>query len=927
MSEPPRSWDKESRVPEGYSNRVIVLGALLTLAAVVLIEIIFSRLLGIPTPVAAIAAVAYAAYAGGLAAGLVSAGIVSAYSIYFYRAPGAILAYTQDDALRMLMLVLTAFAIAVMVGLLRSAETWGREELRRSEQRFRSLVQNSSEIISILGADGSVLYESPAVARVLGYKPEETLRTQGFEYVHPEDLSRVAAEFRRSLESRGAGSPIEMRVRHADGSWRYVETTLTNLLDDPSVQGIVVNMRDVTERKQAEMDVSRQNEYLAALYETTLGLLNRLEPAELLEDILARSGALLGAPHGHIYFAAPELGKIQVRLTEGTFTRYDGDSIRPGEGLTGKILQTGEPLTVIDYDSWSGRSTEFERGVMRAAAGVPLKSGGVVLGVLALAYVEEARTFGENEMQVLDRFAQLASIALDNSRLYASAQRELAERRRAEEALRESEERFQLAVRGTSDGLWDWDLETNKVYLSPRWKQMLGYEDHEMPNDLEEWRKRVHPDDLARCLATIDAYVSGEIATYELEHRLQHKDGTYRWILTRGALARDGNGKPVRFAGSHTDITDRKLAEEELRRSEANLAEAQRIAHLGSWEWDLPENTERWSDEVYRIFGYVPRQVAPTYEIFLASVHPDDRDRVRAAVDAALQNEKPYSIDHRIILPDGTERIVHEQAEVMFDDEGEPLRMVGTVHDVTERRRAEEQVKRALAVRNQFLSVASHELKTPVTLMKGYAQILEKRARQQGDSAALKPLVTINRQADRMGRLINDLLDVSRIESGRVKFDMHPFELGGAVEEVMHDVADSSPGFHLRMNKREGEAWVRGDRMRTQQVVTNLLTNAVKYSHERREIEVCLECRDGRALVTVTDYGIGIPESQQAEVFELYFRGANASTDNYGGLGLGLFISRSIIERHGGEIGVRSQEGRGSAFHFSLPLLETAPLS
>ncbi|MDP9352085.1 MAG: PAS domain-containing protein, partial [Chloroflexota bacterium] len=425
----------------------------------------------------------------------------------------------------------------------------------------------------------------------------------------------------------------------------------------------------------------------------------------------------------------------------------------------------------------------------------------------------------------------------------------------------------------------------------------------------------------------LQSYLRGETPVFELEHRLQHKDGSYRWILSRGASVHDASGKLYRMAGSHTDITERRKAEDELRRSEANLAASQRIAHLGSWEWDVIANQEHWSDEVYRIFGYTPQQFTPTYDIFLNCLHPDDRAVVIQAVEDALDNKHPYHVEHRIVRPDGTERTVLEQAEVVFDEGGSRVRMIGTVQDITERKRAEEQhnellaqVERALEIRNQFLSIASHELKTPVTLLKGYAQLIEEKARQRNDTGYQKPIATINRQVDRMTQLINDLLDVSRIESGKVEFDMQPFDLNLAVEEIVHEIEATMPGLKLELEQQAEGVWVYGDRIRIQQVITNLVTNAVKYSDKSKDVNVCVQREAAKALVTVTDRGIGIPNQQQAQVFNLYFRGANASANNYGGLGLGLYISKTILDRHGGEIGLHSEEGVGSTFYFSLPI-------
>ncbi len=369
------------------------------------------------------------------------------------------------------------------------------------------------------------------------------------------------------------------------------------------------------------------------------------------------------------------------------------------------------------------------------------------------------------------------------------------------------------------------------------------------------------------------------------------------------------------------DITERKRAEEGLRRSEASLAEAQRIAHLGNWEWNLDSGEVRWSDEAYRIYGFEPGEIDPTYETFWNLVHPEDREYVREAIHAALHHGQPYDFEHRIVRPDGETRTVSRQGEVARDATERPVRVVGTVLDITERRRAQEEVERALELRNRFLSIASHELRTPVTMIKGYAQVLRRRAEQGGDTGLLRPLEVVNRQVDRMAALIDDLLEVSRIESGRLEFEQAPFDLGDALREVVDEVAMATPGFALRVDERVKDLWVRGDWVRIQRVVTNLLTNAVKYSGERKEVDIALGREGDRAVVSVTDYGIGIPREQQHQVFELYFRASNVSSGHYGGLGLGLYISKTIVERHGGEMWVESRETGGSIFRFSLPLL------
>ncbi len=261
-------------------------------------------------------------------------------------------------------------------------------------------------------------------------------------------------------------------------------------------------------------------------------------------------------------------------------------------------------------------------------------------------------------------------------------------------------------------------------------------------------------------------------------------------------------------------------------------------------------------------------------------------------------------------------------------EDGIVVGSIVTIVDITEQKRARQQreellaqVEHALELRNQFLSIASHELKTPVTSLKGYAQLLHQRARRKGYDDMLKPLHVIDRQVDRITALIEDLLEVSRIESGRLEFEMLPFDLNSMVEEVVSEMGTATPEFTLRLSKPDGEIRVRGDEMRIEQLITNLLNNAVKYSDKRKEVDIAIKRDGGEAVVSVTDYGIGIPARQQSEVFELYFRGTNVPAEHYGGLGLGLYISKAIIERHGGTIGVTSEEGKGSTFFFSLPIV------
>lgn len=267
---------------------------------------------------------------------------------------------------------------------------------------------------------------------------------------------------------------------------------------------------------------------------------------------------------------------------------------------------------------------------------------------------------------------------------------DVTESRHLASALQEAEKRWQWAVNASRDGIWDIDVRHERVWYSPRCKTMLGYAPEEIEESAAAWTALVHPDDRAGREQAWRACLERQTPFYEAEFRVRAKDGGWRWILARGQVVEaDAEGAPVRLLGTHSDISARKEIELALAQERGRLAEAQAVAQLGSWEWDVASGELWWSAETFRLFGLAPGEIAPTLEAFMARVHPDDRARVQSAVNASLRQDVPYQVEHRLVRPDGTLRVVQERGRVERDADGNPVRMVGTVHDITREQEAQ----------------------------------------------------------------------------------------------------------------------------------------------------------------------------------------------------------------------------------------------
>ena len=495
-----------------------------------------------------------------------------------------------------------------------------------------------------------------------------------------------------------------------------------------------------------------------------------------------------------------------------------------------------------------------------------------------------------------------------------------------EQALQQSEERYDFALRAIREGVYDWDIVADTVYYSDRVRAVLGFTPEELGTP-QDWLKRLHPEDLPRYRAAHVEHFKGQTDRYECEYRYRGKDGAWRWARTHGVALRDSAGRAVRMIGSTGDITRLKQAEEALRQSEERYAIATKVATEGMYEWNVADGLLFVSEHTKAFF---PSGVPPTAEAWNSLIHPDDYAGYQAAlrdhfkgITARLEHE------YRIASAGGEYRWVIDRGIAVRDAGGHAVRLVGAVTDVTARKRAEQALRDARAQaeaasreKSQFLANMSHELRTPLNAVIGFSEVLHDGMFGELNTKQREYVHDILESSQHLLSLINDVLDLSKIEAGRMELELAEFDVAAALERALSLVKERAQrhGVRVSLDALPGLGTLRADERKFKQIMLNLLSNAVKFTAEGGSVTV-LAARVVHGIeVRVSDTGVGIAPEDHAAVFEEFKQVGRDYTKKAEGTGLGLTLTKRFVELHGGEIRLESALGQGSTFTITLPV-------
>ena len=515
----------------------------------------------------------------------------------------------------------------------------------------------------------------------------------------------------------------------------------------------------------------------------------------------------------------------------------------------------------------------------------------------------------------------------------------------ADKALRYAERRFLTAISTGRAGIWEFSIISDAFYISPNLMTLLGYAPDEIPNTFDAWTDLSHPDDLARAADEAQYAFQGKQPVFECEVRKRHKDGSYRWMLTRGRVVRDDEGDPIGLIGIDTDITEMKQVEEDLAESRYALAQAQQIAQIGSWSRDLESGEIRWSDQQYRNLGHEPDDpVVVNWDVWMAAIHPEDREPFEQAFRDTRESGLPFDLEYRTNPTAGPERTIRSRGELIRDPRNRPGRLIGVDQDVTElsklnreRTRLDEKIRQTQKLEGLAVLAGgiAHDFNNLLVGIIGNAELVRDDLPPESPDRTL--LTEIEDAGKRAAALSLQMLTYS----GRGQFITRPVDAGRLIRKIAH-VVNSVVGEQVvvQMDLEPGEIRVEADEKQIGQAIINLATNAAEAveTAESAGGEITLRTRtsiwDREALratyiddelpsgryvsIEVEDNGVGMDAATLPKIFDPFF------STKFTGRGLGLAAVLGIVRGHRGAIRVESQVGRGSTFAIVLPALPSA---
>ncbi len=766
-----------------------------------------------------------------------------------------------------------------------------QQELKKQNELFEIVTTISKDVIWTMDLQGNFLYFSPNVAIIRGYTPDEVLTQTLDDVIYKDDLPNIKSKIIEISELIKKGHTdiptffLKIRMIHALGHLVNTEVQINCVFDEKGkFKFFLGGTRDISDRAALEKEKEKAYQKFRLLFD------------------FANDGIFYMRDY-KFFDANKKTCEMLEYSKEELCTMHPGD-FSPEFQADG-LRSYDKAKTVID-EAIGGDTPIFE-------------------------WIHTTKNGKEKTMQI-----SLSSVDYEGIPTVIGLMRDITEEKEVVKKLQESENRFSLALEASNDGLWDWNMITDDLFISKKWKEILGYREHELENSYRTWEQNLHPEDKSATLTALQDYIDGKADRYEIEFRMKHKSGHYVFILARGKLLRNSEGIPSRMLGTHTDISERKKLQDNITQFFKNSVE---LVSITNRKGEFLTLNPMWT----KVLGWSEKELLN--QTFLNFIHKDDLSKTADEMEKLLNGHIVYDFRNRYKCKDGSYKWLSWHSRYLKERD----LIFANARDITEQIEAEKELlllntdlenrvnerteelksaydklekalnaeKRLNEMQSKFINTISHEYKTPITAISTSAEIL-KYYNENNSEVATKNIDRILASTQSLSNLIENVISYQNILDGKYKPRLIPIEINTLVKSIVYQFSNVYiEKYTFELETLSSNLNLMTDKASISQILSELISNAMKYSPLQTKIKVLIQETEDKIHLSVEDKGIGIKEDEMQDLFTPFFK-SQKSIGLKPGTGIGLAVVKKLADSINAEISLQSTLNMGSTFTLSL---------